>query len=400
MHDDGRITDAPARTTSPVSERLAMSPADRHKAMLGERIESVHRQLVAVAPAVDQVVWMRYDAATDRLETITISRLSGPPLCRYEGRLSDNAELCRIVRERKARILDSSPVADPAGEQGSAEPANGERDLGWQSIYAVPLFEGEAIQGLLCMASVTPDVFTPETIADLEVYVGLMRVLVCRGLTATQAVEGAERGGSDFAYLRDVGIGTHLDRMARYSRMIARQLSSLHALSEQFIEQVFLFAPLHDIGKVGISDAIVLKPSSLTEEERGLMATHVVLGMKIIEQLVEGFQLESLAGIGILRNIVAGHHEMLDGSGYPLGLVGAAIPLECRIVAVADIFDALTSRRSYKDPISVEESLAMLDAMVAGGTLDGECVAALHASRRQIDDVIRVFGDQASGSGA
>jgi HD-GYP domain-containing protein (c-di-GMP phosphodiesterase class II) len=67
---------------------------------------------------------------------------------------------------------------------------------------------------------------------------------------------------------------------------------------------------------------------------------------------------------------------------------------------VADIFDALTSRRSYKDPISVEESLAMLDAMVAGGTLDGECVAALHASRRQIDDVIRVFGDQASGSGA
>jgi HD-GYP domain-containing protein (c-di-GMP phosphodiesterase class II) len=206
-----------------------------------------------------------------------------------------------------------------------------------------------------------------------------------------RALIGSVQVARDFTSLRDEETGAHLDRMSQFCRLIARGLAKSHNLSDEFIEQLFIFSPLHDIGKVGIPDAVLRKPGSFTPEERKTMESHVQLGNQMVDRLVEDFDLGKVAGVTILRNLVAFHHEFLDGSGYPHGAVQADIPIEARIVTVADIFDALTSKRVYKEPWTVEAALAALDGMVAEGKLDADCVAVLHASKDEAGEIIERF---------
>ena len=117
---------------------------------------------------------------------------------------------------------------------------------------------------------------------------------------------------------------------------------------------------MHDIGKIGIPDRILLKPGPLTPAERVVMETHVNKGVVVLQRMLGDFQLDQLPDADVMLNVVAAHHECLDGSGYPNRLSGDAVPLEARIIAVADVFDALISERPYKKPLSLQASLATL----------------------------------------
>jgi HD-GYP domain-containing protein (c-di-GMP phosphodiesterase class II) len=161
-----------------------------------------------------------------------------------------------------------------------------------------------------------------------------------------------------------------------------------------------LFAPLHDIGKIGIPDSILMKPGKLDPEERRIMQTHVDKGVEMVEKIISEFKLGSMSDSSIMRNIVACHHEFLDGSGYPGGLKGDLVPIEARIVTVADIFDALTSRRPYKTNWSVKDALAELTAMAVQGKLDAHCVSALRRSLPEVEAIIVRYPDEDWMSGA
>ena len=166
------------------------------------------------------------------------------------------------------------------------------------------------------------------------------------------------------AEYRDPETGAHILRMAHFSRLIACKLG----LSTEQQDLLLEAAPLHDIGKVGIADVILLKPGRLNGEEFEIMKQHAIFGY----ELLKGSSSKVLqAGADIAK----GHHEKFDGSGYPQGLKGTDIPLFSRIVAVADVFDALTSERPYKKAWGVE---AAVDFLVAGsGThFDPDCVRA------------------------
>ena len=115
----------------------------------------------------------------------------------------------------------------------------------------------------------------------------------------------------------------------------------------------------------------------------------------MVDRLIDDFDLGTVAGISILRNLVAFHHEFLDGSGYPRRAVQADIPIEARIVTVADIFDALTSRRIYKEAWDIDRALATLNRMAAAGKLDGDCVAALRENQDEAREIIGRFGETA-----
>ena len=149
---------------------------------------------------------------------------------------------------------------------------------------------------------------------------------------------------------------------------------------------------MHDVGKIGIPDNILRKPSKLDPAEFDVMKTHPEKGREIIDSVLEDFSLGTFGHANILRNIAEYHHEAIDGSGYPKGLKGDEIPIEARISAVADVFDALTSRRAYKAPWSNEEAFGMLRSL-ADSKLDRDCVEALINHADKVAEIQQRFRD-------
>ena len=149
---------------------------------------------------------------------------------------------------------------------------------------------------------------------------------------------------------------------------------------------------MHDVGKIGIPDNILRKPSKLNAAESAVMKTHPAKGREIIDSVLDDFSLGTFGHANILRNIAEYHHEAVDGSGYPNGLKGNEIPIEARISAVADVFDALTSRRSYKAPCSNEDAFTMLRQM-SNSKLDRDCVEALINNAEKVLEIQQRFRD-------
>jgi len=179
------------------------------------------------------------------------------------------------------------------------------------------------------------------------------------------------------AEYRDPETGAHIQRMAHYSCLIGAQLG----MTEEELDLLLMAAPMHDIGKVGIPDAILLKPGRLNEAEFAIMKRHAEIGWSILHGHAPANRMLHLAA-----EIALAHHEKFDGSGYPKGLAGENIPLSGRIVAVADVFDALTSVRPYKRPWSLEEASALLREQ-SGKHFDPRCVEAFFADW---DEVLRI----------
>jgi putative two-component system response regulator len=163
---------------------------------------------------------------------------------------------------------------------------------------------------------------------------------------------------------RDNDTGEHTLRVARYSRIIAERLG----LPPRLCRDIYLAAPLHDVGKVAIPDNILLKPGRLNEQEMTVIRTHAEIGSRILAD-------SPCELIQIGATIAAAHHERWDGSGYPNGLKGTEIPIEARVVAVADVFDALTTRRPYKEAMPLETARNYLEDK-KGIEFDPACVDA------------------------
>jgi cyclic di-GMP phosphodiesterase len=158
------------------------------------------------------------------------------------------------------------------------------------------------------------------------------------------------------AEFRDDDTGRHVARVGKYAGIIARKLDQPAA----WCALLELAAQLHDIGKLGVSDAVLLKPGKLDAGEWELMRRHCLLGQKVLSPIDEDLSGGHSPLIGMARSIAMTHHEKWDGTGYPQGLAGLQIPLEGRITAVADVFDALTNQRAYKPAFSLEQSFEIL----------------------------------------
>ena len=169
---------------------------------------------------------------------------------------------------------------------------------------------------------------------------------------------------ADMVESRDKCTGDHVRKTSAYCRIILEELRREglfpDQLTDSFIDDVVNSAPLHDIGKIKVSDAILNKPGKLTEEEFEEMKKHTLAGNEIIQQAMELVSSDT-GYLKEAKNLATYHHEKWNGTGYPKGLKGDEIPLSARVMAVADVFDALVSQRSYKKPFTFEEAIRIIE---------------------------------------
>ncbi|HHO69507.1 MAG TPA: response regulator [Gammaproteobacteria bacterium] len=190
---------------------------------------------------------------------------------------------------------------------------------------------------------------------------------------------------------RDQETGNHVIRMAKYARLIAEKLG----MAQDECETIELAAPMHDIGKIGISDQILLKPGKLDVHEFDTMKEHTRIGYEILKDSPSRY-------LQMGAVIALGHHEKFDGSGYPQGLAGTDIPLPARIVAVADVYDALSSRRCYKAAWAMDDVVSLLKSE-RGRHFDPQCVDAFmsqFAEVRRVQALLRDDEDDQDASGS
>ncbi len=185
------------------------------------------------------------------------------------------------------------------------------------------------------------------------------------------------------AEYKDNETGLHVQRMARYSAILARA----YGWNDSSCELMLNAAPMHDVGKIGIPDRILQKPAALDHDEWSIMRRHPQLGADIIGQIAGESELFQMA-----ESIALTHHEKWNGKGYPAELAAEAIPIEGRIVAIADVFDALTTRRPYKDPWSINRAVDLLQAE-AGYHFDPQLVALFTEQLPQIMEVMHQWSN-------
>jgi HD-GYP domain-containing protein (c-di-GMP phosphodiesterase class II) len=362
-------------------------------APLRDKLQAIHQVIQGQLGGIDRIAAALYDPRSDLVKTFLDSAAAeDPPLRCYQARLSDSPSLCEILRTGLPRIVD-----DLATQYSPTSPvARHLIGLDYASSYTMPMYCHGALLGFLFFDSCRKGRFDTAAVHALDVFGHLIALVILQDLSRLRTLAGAVKAARDLTHHRDMETGAHLDRMAYYARLIARRLAPRHGLSDEYVEKVFLFAPLHDVGKIGLPDSVLRKPGSLTPEEFELVKTHTTRGREIVDALVADFGLADLEDVEALRNIAAYHHEAINGSGYPMGLADKQIPLEARIIAVADVFDALTSRRPYKRAWDNDEAFAMLGQM-AGVKLDRDCVEALAASRAEVEDIQRRFREDVIG---
>ena len=359
---------------------------------LKDKIAGAHRVIKQNFDFVARISVTLYDSGTCILKTYLDSSGEDNPIHNYQVPLAKAKSLQAILEKGRPRVVNNLVTF----ERGRQEHTRRIGRQGYAASYTMPMFHRGEFVGFLFFNSYHPDVFTEKVLRELDIFGHLIALLIINELTTVRVMGAALKTTSKITHMRDPETGSHLDRMSRFSGLIAQSLAEKYRLDDEYIEHVFMFAPLHDIGKIGIPDNILLKPGPLDADEKAIMDTHARKGREMIDDIVSNFGLDGIEHIDVLRNIAEFHHEAVNGSGYPCGRTNGDIPLEARIVAVADVFDALTSRRSYKQAWSNEQAFDTL-RQLAGEKLDLDCVNALLERREEIEHIQKLFQEDFYG---
>ncbi len=199
---------------------------------------------------------------------------------------------------------------------------------------------------------------------------------------------------ADMVESRDSDTGAHIQKTAAYVKIILEALKKkgyyAEKLTPKYMSDAVISAPLHDVGKINVPDAVLNKAGKLTDEEYNIIKTHTTAGREIIERAIDTVHGENY--LKEARNMAAYHHERWDGKGYPEGLHGEVIPLSARVMAVADVFDALTSKRVYKPAFPLEEALRIIKEG-SGTQFDPKCVEVFLDSITEVKIVLKKYND-------
>ncbi len=366
-----------------VSGRTGMESLNTH-------LHGVHQEIRQGYRDIDRMAIALYDASSATLKTFVSSNASGGTLERHEVKLRDVPSLQSLADSRQSRVVDDMATAFSGSLSHHSQWLLAQH---MRSSLTVPVFQGDTLLAFFFFDSRRVKAFDPPSVAQLQVVAQLVPRLYLAQIKLIRSMSGMVHLVSGFSRMRDLETGQHLDRMAKYAQLMARAVAPQYELDDEFIEYVHLFAPLHDVGKIGIPDRVLLKPAALDEEEWTIMRSHVAIGEKLVDDMEADFSLGDSLAFAVMRNVVSCHHERGDGSGYPRGLTMDQIPMEARLIAIADVYDALSTRRPYKPAWSERDCVAELRREAQLGRLDARCVEALIAAKSQRLDIQSRFSE-------
>ena len=364
-----------------------------HQELFTDKLKLVYEEINTNFPDIKRVALALYDQEFDILKTYTHHGDIENSLSNYQSKLSDSASLQKIKETGQARIINDLSIFDHIQKHHTIKI----KSQGFKSSYTYPIFDKTQFYGFIFINSTSKNTFTHKVLEKITPLIHLIASFTIVEINTVKALSATIKTTLELTHHRDPETGQHLARMARYSRLIAMKVAPLYNISDEMVEHIYLFAPLHDVGKIAIPDKILFKPVKLTKTEFQLMKTHTTKGLEIVNNILKNYQLDNFQHIEVLKNIVKYHHEKTDGSGYPDGLTADEIPVEAKIVAVADIFDALTSNRPYKAAWSNQEAFAEIEQM-KGKQLDAKCVEALIDSLENIEQIQSIFVDEYNNS--
>ena len=363
----------------------------RENNTLNHSLEKLHRQVREHFPFVVRIAVALYEPKTDEIRTFLYSPVKGSPLRHYATQLASATWLDDLRRSRRSRVIDDISPALLGDQYHSLRIAAAD----FKSSYTVPVFDEVEFLGFVFFDSDRRGAFSDRVTRQLDLFVRIISLMIENALRSVSVLTGGLHLLREVSRFRDHETASHLSRMSCYADLIARKLAPAIGRDDDWVHSVRLFAPLHDIGKITIPDAILFKPEPLTDVEFEVMKRHAPKGAEILVAMVEHLSLEQVPHIQGLLHIARHHHERWDGTGYPDGLAGEDIAPEARIVKVADVFDALTSRRCYKPLWRIERAEAYLREG-AGTQFDEACVEALLGRRDEVLGIMTRFADESS----
>lgn len=346
------------------------------KGPLTPKLKLIHALVRKRYDFVDRLAVALFDPCSGNLKTFVSSNVKEDPLERYEFSLPKAKSLLDTMVHGPRVINDLSVFSE-----GAHDHTRKIQESGFQASYTVPLLYDSAFWGFLFVNSFRKDCFSEAVVEEMDVYCQLIANAVELEIGSIRILNGALNLATDLLSVQNIGTAQRMNRMTRITRLISKELAAAGKCNfdDETIERLSRFAAFHDIGKIAVPESILMKPDGLTKQEFAVVTIHTEKGLEIIDSVLKNFDLQSTPGIDMLRNIVLSHHEKLDGSGYPHRLQGDQIPVEARIVAVADIYDALTSDRPHRSAFSSEEAFDLLQKQAR--RLDPDCLAALLRNR-------------------
>ena len=349
-------------------------------APLMERLEHLYRTLREFHSGVHRFALTLYNQGDDSLSSFLYESDDTSPLLGYSTQLSDVPSLAQLAENPAIRIVNDMREFNRTNTSTHSQALLSQ---GYRASFTMPLKHNDVLIGFLFLNSEQKDYFSGEVAVYCNLWAHIVANILKQEQDIVERIQGVVKFTTELAGRRSVETHSHVVRMAQYARLIARKLQSEYQLSDDYIEYLTLFAPLHDVGKLGIPDAILHKAGPLTESEFAQMREHVHIGKDIVEKALDSCAAGEMSHSEMLTNIVLYHHEKLNGKGY-LGKTGyEQIPLEARIIAVADVLDALLNRRSYKEPWSMAKTLNELKRM-AEDELDKRCIDIIIEQQDQV----------------
>jgi len=332
----------------------------------------------------------RTKVATNGFRAILLAESEDPPdLILLDVLMPDmdGYEVCRRLRENP--VTEAIPVIFLTSQTGVEEEMRG-FELGAVDYIHKPLSPPiirARVKSHLLAKEAADFLRTQNEILEQKVQQRTLELSTIQDVTIAAMASLAET--------RDNETGNHIRRTQLYIKALATQLRDhprfRDTLTPEAIELLYKSAPLHDIGKVGIPDNILLKSGRLTPEEFEQMKSHTILGRDAIEAAEAGLDFE-VSFLRIAKEIAYAHQEKWDGTGYPLGIGGDDIPISARLMAIADVYDALISRRCYKEPVPHETAGEMI-AAGSGNHFDPDVVDAFLAIIDEFKEIARQFVD-------